>query len=150
MTRSLALIALASISLACRPLGPIPGGRLSGEVVSSPVEDWSFASAVETIQLETRPDDPYSVNIWFVSEGRRIWVASGGGDKSKWAQNLSADPRARLRINGKVYERTAVRADEQAEQDEVLVLYQTKYTSVPRSPVAKDDDKAVVFRMDPR
>lgn len=150
MTRIAAVIALSLVTFGCGPLGPIPGGRLSGEVFSAPVSDWSFASAVETIQLETRPDDPYSVNIWFVSQGSRLWVASGGGDESKWAQNLAADPRARLRIDGKVYERTAVRADDQAEQDEVLVLYQTKYSSVPRSPVAKDEDKAVVFRMDPR
>jgi hypothetical protein len=150
MTRSIALAALASISLACGPLGPIPGGRLSGEVVNSPMEDWSFASDVETIELETLPDDPYSVSVWFVSQGSRLWVASGGGDKSKWAQNLSSDPRARLRIDGKLYERRAVRAEEHAEQDEVLVLFQTKYASVPHSPVAKDEDKVVVFRMEPR
>ena len=147
MTRSLALVALASILLACGPLGPIPGGRLSGEVVSTPVEDWSFASAVETIQLETRPDDPYSVNTWFVSQGSRFWVAAGGGETSRWARNLIADPRVRLRIDGKLYERTAERVSEQAELGAVVVLYQAKY-EYERDP--KDEGKSVLFRMDPR
>ncbi len=147
MTRFLALAALATACLACRPLGPIPGGRLSGEVVSTPVSDWSFAGAVETIQLETRPDDPYSVNIWFVSQGSRLWVASGGSDKSRWAQNLVADPRVRLRIDGRVYERNALRVSDQAEIDAVVVLYQTKY-EYERDPEAEGE--SVLFRMDPR
>lgn len=150
MTRSLALVSLvtlASIGLACGPFGPIPGGRLSGEVVSAPVEDWSFASGVETIQLETRPDDPYSVNIWFVSQAARLWVGAGGGETSRWARNLIADPRVRLRIDGKLYERKAERVSDQAELDAVTVLYQTKYKSERAS---EEWRKAVLFRMDPR
>jgi len=147
MTRRFTLVVCVGLALACGPIGPIPGGRLSGEVVSTPVDDWSFVASVETIQVETRPDDPYSVNTWFVSEGARLWVASGGGEKSRWAKNLAADPRARLRIDGKLYERKAVRASEQAELDTILALYQTKY-KYERDP--KDEGKAVVFRFDPR
>jgi hypothetical protein len=147
VTRPLALVALAVLALACGPLGPIPGGRLSGEVVSAPVDDWSFAGALEKIQLETRPDDPYSVNLWFVSQGSRLWVASVGGDISTWAGNMLADPRVRLRIDGKLYERKAERVTEQAELDEVVVLYKTKY-EYERDP--KEDGQAVLFRMDPR
>ncbi len=147
MRRALALAALSACALACGPIGPIPGGRLSGVLVSTPVEDWAFASKAETIQLETRPDDPYSVNVWFVSQGPRLWVASGGGETSGWARNAIADPRVRLRIDGKLFERRAVRVGEQAEIDEALVLYQTKY-DYQRD--ADDESAAVLFRMDPR
>ncbi|MGH7289964.1 MAG: nitroreductase/quinone reductase family protein [Myxococcota bacterium] len=142
-TASLVAFAL----LACGPHGPLPGGRLSGEVAAAPVDDWAFAQKVETIAIETRPDDPYSVNVWFVSQGPRLWVAAAGGVESKWAKNLTADPRVCLSIDGKLYERKAVRVTEQAELDEALVLYQTKY-DYQRDP--KDEGKAVLFRMDPR
>jgi len=145
--KPLALALFAFLTLACGPHGPLPGGRLDGEIVTAPVDDWSFASALETISVETRPDDPYSVNVWFVSQGPRLWVAAGSGETAKWAQNLLADPRARLRIEGKLYERAAVRTTDQAEQDEVLVLYKTKY-DFERDP--GDETKAVLFRMDPR
>lgn len=145
--RTLALALLASTALACQPMGPVPGGKLSGEVVTTPVDDWSFASAIETIQLESNPGDPYSVNVWFVAQGARLWIAAGGGGKSRWAKNIAADPRVRLRIEDKIYERQAVRVTEQAEIDEVLVLYQTKY-DYQRD--ADDESEALLFRMDPR
>ena len=43
----LVVLALA----ACGPLGPIPGGKLAGELVSEPVVDWSFTDALETIEI---------------------------------------------------------------------------------------------------
>ena len=147
MKRILAFTLLTAWALGCGPIGPLPGGRLSGQLATAPIEDWSFAGKVEKIQLETRPDDPYSVNIWFVAQGPRLWVAAGGGGKSGWGKNLIADPRARLRIDDNLYERKAVRVDEQAEIDEVLVLYQTKY-DYQRDPEEKSE--AVLFRMDPR
>jgi hypothetical protein len=147
VTRRLARIALLGALVGCGPIGPIPGGRLSGEVVATPFDDWAFAGGQETLQLETRPENPYSVNIWFVSQGSRLWVASVGGDVSGWGEKMIADPRVRLRIDGKLYERKAVRVTEQAEIDEVIVLYKTKY-DYERDP--KEDGQAVLFRMDPR
>ncbi|MEX2208857.1 MAG: hypothetical protein WEF50_21790 [Myxococcota bacterium] len=147
MTRRLALVALLAALVGCEPMGPIPGRRLSGEVVATPVDDWAFAGGEETLQLEARPDDPYSVNVWFVAQGSRLWVASAGGDVTGWGEMMIADPRVRLRIDGKLYERKAARVTEQAETDEVVVLYKTKY-DYQRDP--QDDGQAVLFRMDPR
>lgn len=115
--------------------------------MTAPVDDWSFASGEERLQIETRPDDPYSVNVWFVSHGSRLWVASVGGDVSGWGEMMIADPRVRLRIDGKLYERKAERVTDQAEIDEVVVLYKTKY-DYERDP--KEEGQAVLFRMDPR
>ena len=147
MMRRIAMVALLAALVGCEPMGPIPGGKLSGEVVTEPVGDWGFASGEETLQLETRPDDPYSVNVWFVSQGSRLWVASVGGDVSGWGEMMIADPRVRLRVDGKLYERKAARVTEQAELDEVTVLYKTKY-DYERDP--KEDGQAVLFCFDPR
>jgi hypothetical protein len=147
VTRSLALAVLGFALLGCEPMGPIPGGRLSGDVVAGPIDDWSFASGEETLQIETRPDDPYSVNVWFVSQGPRLWVAAASGAGGKWAEYMTSDPRVRLGIADKLYERKAVRVTEQSEIDEVVVLYKTKY-DYERDP--EDDGQAALFRMDPR
>ena len=39
-------------------------GALEGEVKASP-SDWSFAGDYGFVELETRPEEPYSVNIAF-------------------------------------------------------------------------------------
>ncbi len=147
MSRALALAALCAALLGCEPIGPIPGGELSGELVTSYVADWGFSNSEENLQLETRPADPYSVNVWFVASGPRLWIACARGVEAGWGANMIADPRVRLRIDGKLYERTAVRVTDQAEIDEAIVLYKTKY-DYQRDP--DEEQAAVLFRMDPR
>jgi hypothetical protein len=53
---------------ACEPLIMIPGGALSGREHAVPAS-WDFAADVETFQLETTPEDPYSVNVWGIAVG---------------------------------------------------------------------------------
>ena len=58
-------IAVSSLFLfvGCGPFVLLPGGRLDGSPAPTP-SNWSSTSEVDTVQLETRPEDPYSVNIW--------------------------------------------------------------------------------------
>ena len=57
-----------------------PGGALSGEVVTEPVEDWSFVSDL-FVDLELRPDDPYSVELnYVVRDGKLTGVSIGEDD----------------------------------------------------------------------
>ena len=58
------------------PLLVLPGGRLEGEVKPSP-SDWSFAGDYGTVQLETRPEEPYSVNIAFTVIEGSLYVKAG-------------------------------------------------------------------------
>ena len=76
MTRSermatgvIATVGLVIVTGCGGPFAVLPGGALRGDV-ESPPSDWSFARSIETAQLETRPDAPHSVNVWFVSLGR--------------------------------------------------------------------------------
>ena len=147
--RGIALVLAACAALAaCRgsPLGWIPGGKLEGEPVDAPVSDWEFAKKVENLQLETHPEDPYSVNIWFVTEDANLWVIAGGGETSYWAKYLFADPRALVRIEGKLYPRKAVRVADTEEILHVQELYIEKYG------YTRDVNgvfKPVVIRLDP-
>jgi hypothetical protein len=141
-----ARLAFALAALACGPMGPVAGGKLEGEPAPLPA-DWSFTDGTETVAVETRPDDPYSVNVWAVADGARLYVASGSGPETTWAKNALADPRVRMRLNGKVYELAAVRVEDPAEQQAALALYERKYDY---EPPADEAAKAVLFRLHPR
>ena len=148
MTRA-SLVAAALLFAACGAFGPIGwmhGGRLDGEVVAGPVDDWSFTRDVTKIQVETNPSDPYSVNVWCVAKGPNLWVTAGS-HTSDWAQNALADPRVRVRVGEKVYERLAVPVTDPAEVELVLTLYEEKY-DYERKPNGVFGPSQ--FRLDPR
>jgi hypothetical protein len=144
VTRAILLAAALFAGACASPTFTIPGGRLDGALVAAPVDDWGFTRDAETIQLETRPDDPYSVNLWCAGKGPALWVAAGS-ESNTWAQNLVADPRARVRVGDNVYERSAVRVADPAEVELVMSLYEAKYDWEP-----DPDSPRVVFRLDPR
>ncbi len=56
--RNLSITLLLTMIASCGgPLSMIPGGELSGDVKSAPL---TWATVPDTIQVETRPSDPYS------------------------------------------------------------------------------------------
>lgn len=129
-TRPLRLLTLVSIgtlvllTLGCGPIVMIPGGALSGEETTAPT-NWSFTDEVDTVQLETRPDDPYSVNIWCVASEGRLYVA--GSRSSTWTQNVSADPRVKLRVDDALYALRAREATSDADVEAFLAAAAAKY-----------------------
>ena len=138
LTLALAMLGL----LACEPLVMIPGGELSGETQPAP-EDWSFSDEFETVQLETRPADPYSVNIWGVAVGSDFYVASGKADNA-WARHIAEDDRVRLRIDETIYELRAVRDESPAARERFLAAAKAKYDFEPDPDEASD---AILFRL---
>ena len=137
---------LASIAiLACGPVGPLPGGQLEGTVQALP-EDWSSSIELDTLQIETRPQSPYSINIWAVDIGSSIYIASGSGAQADWVEHLTDNPEVRLRIENKMYELFAVKVVDPAELENVHARYVEKYDY--QSDVAPQD--AWVYRLDPR
>lgn len=103
----LALLIAPGLAGCGGPLFVIPGGALSGEVVEDPVEDWSFVTDA-FVDLETRPTDPYSIELnYFVRDGE-LFIDPGEG--RRWLGYLREDPRVRVRFDGKVYPLVAVLA----------------------------------------
>lgn len=87
------------------PFLSIPGGALAGEVVSEPVTDWSFVDSV-FLDLETRPEDPYSVELnYFVKDGK-LYIDPAEG--RTWYEHIKANPLVRARFAGKIYPLRAV------------------------------------------
>jgi hypothetical protein len=118
-----------------------PGGRLSGEESSWPA-DWRDAVDVEEIQLETRPEDPYSVNVWVVVVNGEAYIAtslllgSEVPDEREWVRNVTADPRVRVRVEGVVYPAQLEVLDDERMKASVLAAYAAKY---PESDPARGD-----------
>lgn len=100
------LAALFAGSLGCGgPFLVIPGGELSGEVVNEPVTDWSFVTA-RFVDLETRPSDPYSVELNYVVRDGQLYIDPAEG--RKWLDYIREDPHVRVRFGGKIYPLKAV------------------------------------------
>lgn len=138
-------LALAWLAACGGPFVVLPGGALDGPVVATPV-DWSFSDEVSTVQLETRPSDPYSVNIWAVGIGDVLYVHAGD-NRSTWVENMEADPRVRLRIDGPIYELAATRVTGQPEFDRFSDAWEQKYGGRPGN---ENVAEAYLFRLAPR
>ncbi len=142
------------LALGCGPLGPLSGGALRGTVHSAPVTDWSFTESQETVQLETNPAEPHSVNTWCVGIGPRLYVPTSmiRGPKvpseRDWVKNVSADPRVRIRIGGELYERTAVRVTDTGEYESTRAALEKKYELDPKD---RDAEREIwIYRLEPR
>jgi hypothetical protein len=150
MTRSaasllLALLLIAPIAGCGRPLLLLPGGALDGPTAPTP-DSWSFTDSVKTVQLETLPADPYSVNIWVIALGEHLYVHAGA-NRSTWVENLEADPDVRLRVHDSIYELAATRVDAQEEFDRFSDAYEHKYGRRPRNGNVAE---AYLFRLGAR
>jgi hypothetical protein len=143
--RILALFLLTLLTACGDPLLILPGGALSGEPTAVPA-DWSAVAAVETIQVEFRPQDPYSHNIWGVGLDRDLYIATGA-DGTRWTPFIAADPDVRVRVGTALYDLTAVAVTDAAERVRVADAYLKKYD------LDADDNwvtGALIYRLDRR
>jgi hypothetical protein len=136
------------------PLGPFPGGRLGGEVRATALDDWTFVEEEQNCQLETNPDDPYSVNTWCVEWKGSLYVPTsmilGPKDpgERQWVENVHSDPDVRVRVGGIVYELEAEQVADDEVYDAVLAALEEKYGL---DPDERDPEREIwIFLMRPR
>ena len=128
-----------------------PGLWLKGEVVTTPVTDWSFVDKVEhpgrsinTVLVETRTPYfiPHSVRTMpFVRNGV-LYIRSHQdrmdvqfpNDKS-WTGNVARDPRVRIKIGDKLYEATMVLV---ADRSQAIALLGRNPEVVEKGPDGQD------------
>jgi len=146
MKKSLLCAALLLTLTACsEPFIVFSGGELSGEEAPSPA-DWSSLEKVETVQIETRPADPYSVNIWAAGIGEDLYIGTGP-DGTRWSQHLQEDPRIRLRVDHTLYALLAHPVTDPEERRRVARAYVDKYELDADENWVMD---AIIFRLDRR
>jgi len=136
---------LSMLVCGCGPFLLFPGGKLDGPVKPTPAS-FAFASDAGTIQLETRPADPYSVNVAGAVVEDGLYV-SGGDTRNRWVENIEADPLVRARIDGSVYELRARRVVDDAELRAFAVAWMN-LGSWARDPTKLGE--VWVYRLEPR
>lgn len=128
----LAWVPIAVFAAACGgPFVLFPGGALEGEVAAVP-PDWAFTDAISTIQIETNPADPYSVNIWVTAAGEALYLHAGA-NRARWVEYLEADPLLRIKVEDRIYELAATRVTDPGEFARFAERYETKYGNPPRN-----------------
>lgn len=143
--RGLRLLAVL-VPLACGgPFGLLPGGGLEGEVAPVP-HDWGFAGDHGTAQLETRPEDPYSVNLGYTLLDGALYV-NAGDTETQWVRNIASNPQVRLRLQGAIYELRAERVTDAAQIARFAGAW-TSQSMFRRDPTELDE--VWIYRLDAR
>jgi hypothetical protein len=127
-------------SVPIEPQEQRPGLKLGGEPAAEQDTDWAFYTGPKKIWVQTRTwyGIPHSVTTTsFVVDGA-LYVPCRDCETKRWPKNVARDPRVRLKIDGKLYERTAVPISDEAERARLVL----QLAGEARPNVA-------VFRMDP-
>src|SRR5579862_3530677 len=112
----LALVVLRITGL--NPIGDTPGPRnypglwLSGQLVTTPVTDWSFATQYRTDKLQTRTWYliPHSVTTGFIVHNGQLYLTSmfAAGvpfpQGKSWTTNVMRDPHVRVKFGDNLYD----------------------------------------------
>ncbi|MBT4162739.1 MAG: hypothetical protein HOC70_12955 [Gammaproteobacteria bacterium] len=121
MLKNIYWLPLVLLTACADPIVMIPGGKLKGEVTAVPA---TWVSVPEVVQLETRPADPYSVNIWALTANGNLYFAT---DKAKWLEYITEDNRVRLRADNAIYELKAIQVTDETEIASLVAAYKRKY-----------------------
>jgi hypothetical protein len=128
-----------------------PGLWLKGEVVSTPVTDWSFVDKVEhpgrslnTVLVETRTPYfiPHSVRTIPTVRNGQLYIRSHQDrmdvafphDKT-WTADVARDPRVRIKIGDKLYEVTMVLV---ADRSQAIALLGRNPETFEKGPDGQD------------
>ena len=112
-----------------------PGLWLKGELITTPVSDWSFTDKVQNIQIQTNTWYllPHSVTIDCVSYRGRLYLFSfyAAGltypHGRSWNEDVARDPHVRIRIGDQLYDRTLSRVTDETLRQTVLAAKRKKY-----------------------
>ena len=120
------------------PHARTPGLWLKGNVVTTPVMDWSFTDKIPVVQLQTETSYmlPHSVNINCLNYNGQLYLVSvyPAGTAHTWNDNVMRDPHVRLKIGDDIYDRTVSLVSDPAEQEGVLQARHNKYPQLKVPP----------------
>ena len=108
--------------------GNYPGLWLSGEVVTTPVADWSFATQYRTDKVQTRTwyMIPHSVTTGFIVHNGQLYLTSNFAARvpfpqgKSWVSNVIRDPHVRLKFGNNLYDCTLSHVTDPDERAAVL------------------------------
>jgi hypothetical protein len=114
LIQTLTLVGYAFLLTACDgPVLVMSGGKLSGNVVDAPAT-WQLDKDSSVAQLETNPEDPYSINLTYVQLDGRLY-AYAGDTRTNWVKYIEKSPLVRIRMDDTVYRAQAIRVNDEDE-----------------------------------
>jgi hypothetical protein len=124
--------------------GNYPGLWLTGEVVTTPVTDWSFATQYKTDKVQTRTwyGIPHSVTTSHILHNGQLYLTSlfRAGvpfpQGKSWVNNVMRDPHVRLKFGDKLYDCVLSHVTDPEERAAVLAsrTQQTPPTAASDAP----------------
>ena len=128
-----------------------PGLWLKGNLMTTPVTDWSFTEQVSTVEVQTRTrfGIPHSVTTYCVAYNGHLYLDSfyrPGVDYPhgrSWNENVERDPHVRLKIGNSLYDVTLVHVTDPAEKAALRELKAKKYPQLKIPP----DPQVQLFRV---
>jgi hypothetical protein len=115
------------------PLGPIPGGPLaSGELVTTPVSDWSFATDIQEVELQLSAQNT-SRTTWIIVHDAKAYIPCSleFPPGKSWHESALQDGRAIVRVGGRLYPVTLTRLEDAAVTSAVRESGAKKYPAPP-------------------
>ena len=135
--RTLSLATLVMALAACEgPLVFMSGGELSG-TVADPPPIWQLDEASGSAQLETRPEDPYSINLAYVQLEGRLYIYAGN-TRTNWVGHIEQNPLIRIRVGETIYPVRAVRVNDNDEIAEFALQWSNR-SLFQRDPMQFDE-----------
>jgi len=112
-----------------------PGLWLKGNLVSTPVADWTFANQYSNLKLQTQAWYllPHSVTINFIAYNGQLYLASFYPEGvpyphgRSWNENVARNPHVRIKIGDALYDRTLSYVADPAEKAGMLQAFGKKY-----------------------
>ncbi len=108
------------------------GGELTGTVKEVP-DRWQLDEDSAVAQLETRPEDPYSINFTYVQLDGRFYVYAGD-TRTNWVKHIEQSPLVRVRVKDTIYPAQAVRVMSEAELNEFAAVW-SNLSAFQRDPL---------------
>ncbi|PYU18569.1 MAG: hypothetical protein DMG30_27330 [Acidobacteria bacterium] len=119
-----------------------PGLWLKGNLVTTPVSDWTFTDQVSTVEVQTRTWYllPHSVTTYCVVYQGQLYLDSfypPGVEYPhgrSWNENVARNPHVRLKIGNNLYDVTLSHVTDPAEKTALRELKAKKYPQLKIPP----------------
>ncbi len=144
------VVAAAVLGVACStdgPVGPVPGGPFSLTPETGPEPDWSFATDLDSVDIQIASDPPRTVRTGIIVEGGVPYLPVTWSPLKRWQDVVREQPVILLRADGRLFERRAVPIDDEEERVRLVEVGQAKYGAPFHAEWTSDI--TLYFRLDP-
>ena len=109
------------------PFAWFPGGPFSGEIERGPEPDWSFAAALDTVDVQVGSAPPRTVRTGIVIFEGVPYLPVTFAPLKRWQYVVARNPRVVVRINHRLFERHAIAVTDVEHLSELIAAGQAKY-----------------------